>query len=164
MGMKTKTVIWTAGVKPHHLYSQIGGLKFDQKGRVVVDEFLRPRGFEDVFVIGDAAATPYTGMAQTAIRDGQCAAQVIEQKLVGKPLSGYRPKAPFYAIPVGPGWAAVIIGGLRFYGRIGWWLRRLADLRFFLSILPPRKAILAFQSSKTLCESCPICQPNESSD
>jgi len=162
MEMKTKTVIWTAGVKPHHLYSQIGGLKFDQKGRVVVDEFLQPQGFENVFVIGDAAATPYTGMAQTAIRDGKHVAQVIKRKLRGKPLLGYQPKAPFYAIPVGAGWAAVIIYGLRFYGRIGWWLRRLADLKFFLSILPPRKAILAFQSGKTLCESCPICQPDES--
>ncbi len=161
MEMKTKTVIWTAGIKPHHLYSYIKGLKFDNKGRVIVDEFLQAQGQNNIFIIGDAAATPYAGMAQTAIHDGQFVAEIIERKLAGKRILPYRPKPPFYAIPVGFGWAAVMMGDLRFYGRIGWWLRRMADMRFFLSILPWRKAILTFRSGKTLCESCAICLPEK---
>lgn len=161
MEMKTETVIWTAGVKPHHLYSEIQGLEFDKKGRIIVDEFLQAKGWNDIFVMGDAAATPYTGMAQTAIHDGNFVANTILRKISGKPLEPYKHKAPFYAIPVGPGWAAVLIGKWRTYGRIGWLLRRLADFRFFLSILPFPKALLAFQSGKTLCESCAICMPKE---
>lgn len=161
MRVKTKTVIWTAGVKPHHLYSKISEFDFNKKGRVMVDEFLQAKGWDNIFVIGDAAATPYTGMAQTAIRDGSFVAGIIVNKIYGRPIESYKPKMPFYAIPVGPGWAAVLIGKWRFYGRIGWWLRRLADFRFFLSILPFRKALLAFQSGKTLCESCKICMPEE---
>lgn len=159
MEMKTKTVIWTAGVKPNHLYTQIDGLTFDKKGRVVVDEFLQPKGFSNIFVIGDAAATPHTGLAQTAIRDGSFVANTIIKKIYDRPLESYIPKSPSYAIPVGPGWAAVLIGGCRFYGRLGWWLRRLADLKFFLSFLPFRKALSVYQSGKTLCESCAICYP-----
>lgn len=160
MEMKTKTVIWTAGIKPHRLYSQIEGLIFDDKGRVIVDRFLQAQKWNNVFVIGDAASAPYAGMAQTAIRDGQFAAKVIERKLFSiRQIRPYQPKPPFYAIPVGPSWAAVMVGNLRFYGRIGWWLRRLADFRFFLSILPWQKAILAFRNGKALCESCPTCLP-----
>lgn len=159
--LKTKTVIWTAGVKPHQLYSRIPGLTFNKSERVAVNEFLEAPGLNNIFIIGDAAATPYAGMAQTAIHQGHYLAGIIERRLAGRPVSPYQPRAPFYALPVGPGWAMVIIGRLRFYGRIGWCLRRLADFRFFLSILPLRKALAAFMSGQTLCESCAICSPEK---
>lgn len=161
MKLKTKTVIWTAGVKPNRLYSEIQGLEFDKKGRVIVDEFLQAKGFSSVFVIGDAVSTLYAGMAQTALRDGSFVSDIIARKFYGRSLESYKPKEPFYVIPVGPGWAAALIGKLWLYGRLGWWLRRLADLRFFLSILPLSKALLAFRSGKTLCESCAICAPED---
>lgn len=157
MEMKIKTVVWTAGVKPNRLYSQIAGLTLDHKGRVKIDDYLNPPGFPDIFVIGDAAATVYSGMAQTAIHDGRYAAQVIGRKLKIQRPEKYVPKKPFYAIPVGPGWAGAILNGVRLYGYVGWMFRRLADLRFFLSILPLPKAIIAFRNEKTLCESCMIC-------
>lgn len=161
MQMHTKSVIWTAGIKPHHLYAEIFGLSLDKKGRVVVNQYLEAPQFPNVFVIGDAAATEYAGMAQTAIHDGIYAAQVIASRISGRPVRPYVSKKPYYAIPVGPGWAAVLIGARRVYGYLGWMLRRLADLRFFLSILPVRKALLAFRNEKTLCESCLICTPEE---
>ena len=161
MELKTKTMVWTAGVKTNSLFSKIGELAFDKKGKVIVDEFLQPKSFENIFVIGDAAATPYSGLAQTAIADGVFVSDVIFHKINQKSLSPYIPKKTAHAIPVGPNWAAVLIGNFRIYGKIAWWLRRLADLRFFLSILSPKKAILAFQSGKTLCESCVICSPIE---
>lgn len=159
MTMKSKTVIWTAGVKPHHLYGEVEKLERDRKGRVIVDEFLQAKGHPNVFVIGDAAATPYAGMAQTAVHDGTFVADTIERKMMGRPLEPYRPHKPAYAIPIGPRWAAVLLGNLRFFGRFGWILRRLADLRFFLSILKPREAIAAYRSGKMLSESCTICAP-----
>ena len=157
MEMKTKTVIWTAGAKPNHLYSKIKGLLLDKKNRVIVDAFLQAKGINNVFILGDAAATLYAGMAQTAIRNASFVAETIIKKSHGRPVEVYKTKKPFYAIPVGPGWAAAAIGNHQFYGRLGWWLRRLADFRFFLSVLPFKKALLAFQNGKTLCESCSIC-------
>lgn len=155
--LKTKTVIWTVGVRPNHLYSEISDLSFDKKGKVEVNEYLEAVHAPDVYVIGDAAGTPYSGLAQTAGADAKCATENIRRKILGERLKKYKPQKPAHAIPVGPGWAAVVIGGLKICGRLGWWLRRAADLRFFLSILPPKKALAAFQSGKTICESCSIC-------
>ena len=157
MEMKTKTVIWTAGVRPNHFYGGTEGFQFDKKGRVVVDEYLQAKGLKNIFIIGDAASTPFSGMAQTAIGDGRFVADVIIRKISQKPLFSYKAKKPFTAVPIGWGWAAVLLDGLRVYGRVGWWLRRLGDFRYFLSILPTRKALIAFRSGKKLCESCPAC-------
>lgn len=159
MEMKTKTVIWTAGVKPNSLYKAIEGLEFDSKSRVSVDEYLQVKGQKGIFVIGDAASTPYSGMAQTAISDGRLVAENIYRLVKGEHLAKNIPKKPVTAIPIGEGWAAVIIGKIKIYGSLGWLLRRLADFRFFLTILPFKKALLAFRSGKTLCETCSICLP-----
>ena len=157
--MKSDTIIWTAGIEPNELFAKIAGLTFDDKGKVLVDEYLRAKNFNNVFVIGDGAATPYSGMAQTATRDGTTVARNIINSLANKPLVEYQPKRPYHSLPVGHGWATTLIGPIAVYGKIGWWLRKLADLRYFISILPFAKAIIAFRSGKTLCKNCKICAP-----
>ena len=161
MKINAKTVIWTAGVRPHHLYSEIEGLVQTKGGRVEVDEYLQAKGTKNVFIVGDGADTPYAGMAQTALHNGRFAADVIKRKIMRFPLLPYTPQKPAYAVPVSRGWAAVKIGRIKLYGRLGWVIRRLADLRFFLSILPIKKALTAFRSRTTLCESCAICAPGK---
>jgi NADH dehydrogenase len=157
MELKTKTVIWTAGIKPNSFYSKISGLKLNEKERVVVDEFLQAEGQSNIFVIGDAAATKYTGMAQTANYEGKTVAKNIDLTMRGKSMEKYQPQKPYHSIPVGPGWAATIAGPFLFYGRLGWLLRNLADLRYFLSVLSFSRAISAFRSKRTLCEVCSSC-------
>jgi len=157
MTLKSKTVIWTAGAKTNNMYSQIGGLELDKKGRVIVDEYLQPKGMKDIFVIGDAAATPYAGLAQTAIYDGSYVAGNILKNLSGRKMEAYSPHKVSYVIPVSPNWAATMIGPFRLYGIFSVWLRRLIDLRFFLSILPFRKALDVFWGNKKFCESCDVC-------
>ena len=98
-------------------------------------------------------------MAQTALYDGAFIATDIDARLEKKFRPTYIAKTPVYSIPVGSNWAAAVWAGLKFYGRVGWWLRRLLDLKVFLSILPWKKAWLAFQSGKVLSESCPVCNP-----
>lgn len=160
MNLETRTVIWTAGVKPNSLYEKITGLDFDKRGRVAVDGFLQVKGYPGVFVVGDAAVSPYSGMAQTALDQGKYVARFLAHRLSGQTVGApYIPKKPVYSIPVGPGWAATVIGLFRFYWKLGWWFRRFVDLRFFLSVLPWRKALVAFDSEKALCETCSVCVP-----
>ncbi|OGZ08622.1 MAG: hypothetical protein A3C93_01235 [Candidatus Lloydbacteria bacterium RIFCSPHIGHO2_02_FULL_54_17] len=165
MKMRTKTVIWTAGVRAAHLY-EAWGLPIDKRGKVAVDGYLRLKDDARVFVAGDGAATIYSGWAQTALYDGKYIAHVIATHLrsdlgmshetnVTLPL--YRPKPPVNAIPAGPEWAGVLWGGMRFYGRVGWWLRRLADLQIFLRLLPVSKAWKAFKNGSSICETCSVC-------
>lgn len=155
--MKTKTLIWTAGAKPNQLYGQTEGLDLDKRGRVLVNSQLLTPPWENVFVLGDAAATPYSGTALTALDHGRVVAQVLEKLLGSGNLPTYKPKPHIFSIPIGPGWAASGGKHLVVYGWLGWLVRRWLDLKFFLSILPPHKAWLAFRSGKQLVESCPLC-------
>ncbi|PIR89137.1 MAG: hypothetical protein COU07_02815 [Candidatus Harrisonbacteria bacterium CG10_big_fil_rev_8_21_14_0_10_40_38] len=162
MNVKTKTVIWTAGAMPNRLYRDVKGFQLDKKGRVVVDEYLQAVNVDNVFVIGDAASVMYAGMAQTAIRHGEYVGSMISVKLKNQEGVEFIPRPTDFAIPVGTGWAATIWMGMHFYGILGWWLRRAADLRYFFSILPLSKALRVFTKGKTLCETCAICAPDES--
>ncbi len=145
MQMKTKTVVWTAGMRGNSLVEKTAGLVLDHKGRIEVDELLRAKGNADVYVLGDLAATKQSGMAQTALYDGAFVADVISADHRGASRPTYKPKQPVYAIPVGPRWAIVIRGPWTFTGYTGWILRRLLDLRVFMTLLPLRKAWRAFR-------------------
>jgi len=137
------TILWTAGVKPNDLLAQIPGIELDKRGRAVVDEQLRAKNMQDVFVIGDCASTQYSGMAQTALEHGAFVAQVIETGGKKTPPV-YRPAEPAYAIPVGISWGAVQIKKLRIYGLLGMALRRGADLHAYMLLLPIWRVPLVF--------------------
>lgn len=160
MQMKTKTVVWTAGVKANAMLAKIDGLQLDRRGRAEVDEFRQAKFNDNVFVIGDAAATQYSGTAQTAVRDGAFVADAIGRKMRGEPLTKATEKPSAFAIPVGEGWAAVAYGPLRVYGRFGWWMRRAADLKVFLSMLKPWHAVRTWMSGGIGVETCPLCKAN----
>lgn len=155
--MKTKTLVWTAGAKPNQLYNQTTGLELDKRGRVMVNSQLISPPWQNVFVVGDGAATPYSGTSLTAADHGKVVAQVLEKIFIGGSLPTYKPKSHVFSIPVGPGWAASGNKHLVVYGWLGWMVRRWLDLCFFWSILPPRKAWLAFRNGQQLVESCPLC-------
>ena len=63
-------IIWTAGSKSVNFFTRQPALFSIEHGKVVVDGQLLAKGFGNVFVAGDNAFTPYSGMAQTAIYDG----------------------------------------------------------------------------------------------
>jgi NADH dehydrogenase len=83
----TRSLIWCVGVRADPLVESLG-LKTD-KGRVVVDEFMRVPGQPEVFAAGDAAAVPdvtrpgqATAMtAQHAERQGKLVARNIAASL-----------------------------------------------------------------------------------
>ncbi len=161
MRMRTATVIWTAGVKANSLYQTLG-YEVDKQGRVQVDDTMRGRHGEDVFVIGDGAGTKYAGWAQTAFYDGKFVAEVIAAEARGKRPPLYDPPLPVNAIPAGDRWAGVLVRWgrieLKFYGRIGWWFRRIADLRSFMVLLPFRQALRVWSGSciASVCDICGI--------
>jgi NADH dehydrogenase len=53
----TRTLVWTAGVRPHPLLRTLG-VPLDDRGRVVVDETLRVQGQAHVWALGDCARVP----------------------------------------------------------------------------------------------------------
>lgn len=157
--IKSRTVVWTAGVTNNSFYLQFPDLfKFGRGGRVEVDEFFEAS--PNIYVLGDSANSEYSGMAQTAMRGGKFVAKNILRARLNKAPKPHKAKRPVYATPVGPGWAAVLWGKFRFYGRSGSTLRALADIRFYFTTLPIRKAMAALRYGQTDTEACPVCQPD----
>lgn len=155
--LNAKTVIWTAGVKPSHVYKTIEGLPLEKSGRVIVDEHLRVQDTDSVFAIGDSAATPFAGTAQTAIYDGSFAGHVIANVIRGRALPTHAPRATPYVVPIGENWAIFTYKNITLTGRVFWWLRLLIDLKFFFTILPLWKAFTIWRDGGVICESCPTC-------
>lgn len=155
--IESKTVVWTAGVANNPFFKKFPKVfSYGRAGRVDVDEYLMAT--KNIFVIGDCADTQYSGMAQTAIHDAKFVANNIIREQKNKQLIKYKPKKPVYAVPVGKYWAAVSWHGVEIYGLIGWILRRLADLKVYLSFLPIPKALSVWRSGFLDEETCPICK------
>lgn len=152
--IRSHTVIWTAGVTNHPFFKD-NGFALTTHGKVWVDAYLQTE--DNIFVIGDNANTPYSGLAQTAVHDGAFVAQNVRRRLDGKRLKGYRPKQPITVIPAGHGWAAVNWGKLRIYGWLGWILRELGDLVAFHDIESIPKATEQWLTEFGSQESCPVC-------
>jgi NADH dehydrogenase len=152
--IKSHTVVWTAGVTNHPFFKE-NGFALTPRGKVATDVYLQAD--DNVYVIGDNANTPYSGMAQTALLDGSFVARNIRRQLSGKTLKSYQPKKPVTVLPAGPRWAAVIWGPLRIYGWAGWTLREAADLIAFHDYEPWWKAGKQWMTSLGEQEDCPTC-------
>ncbi len=135
MSFKSKTVIWTAGTRVNGLYEQTNGFSFNKKGKVLVNEYLEARNFKRVYILGDAADTPYSGLAQTAIYDGEFIANDIKSVFREKSRISYKSKKPSFAIPVGDNWGVLNIGVFNLYGILAYWARHCIDFFYFARIV-----------------------------
>ena len=85
-----RTLVWAAGIKANSLAEKLK-LPTTRGGRVVVDEQLKVTGYENVFVIGDMAASTdeqgglYPQLAPVAMQAGKYTATYIKKEIAGKP-------------------------------------------------------------------------------
>lgn len=153
----THSVIWTAGTANNPFFATHEHLfKLGRGQKVEVNMYLE--GAPDIYVIGDAANTPYSGMAQTAVYDGEFVADSILRKNHGFRPRVYQPKQPVYIIPVGAHWSAASWHGLQFFGYFGWLVRRWADFRLYMKFMPLAKALSVWRHGYELAEACPECR------
>lgn len=135
------TIIWTAGVTNHPFFAA-NQFVLMGRGKVAVDTYLQTE--PGIFVIGDNANTPFSGLAQTALHDGTFVARNLKRQVRDKKMRSYMAKEPITVIPAGPYWAAVVWNGLSFSGRKGWLLREAADLLGFHDLMPWPQATKQF--------------------
>lgn len=152
--IRSHTVVWTAGVTNHPFFKD-NNFVLTQRGKVAVDVYLQAE--DNIFVLGDNANTPYAGMAQTAILDGDFVAHNLKRRASGKEMKSYLAIKPITVIPAGDGWAAVIWGKLRIYGWLGWALRSAADLKGFHDYEPWQQAAMQWLGEFSGEETCPVC-------
>lgn len=152
--IQSHTVIWTAGMSNNPFFAA-QGFQLTKNGKVRVDHFLQAE--PGIYTIGDNADTPYSGMAQTALYDGQFVAENLIRLADSEDPKPYVAKKPVYVMPAGPRWAAVLWGKVRLYGWPGWVLRRLADLVAYHDYEPWQMALQRWAADDDKEESCLVC-------
>lgn len=156
--IRSHTVIWTAGMSNNPFIAE-QNFQTVRNGKVRVDQYLQAEPC--IYVIGDNADTPYSGMAQTAIYDAHYLAKslitMVRDKKTPQP---YRAKKPIYVMPAGPDWAAVLWGSARLYGKTGWAMRRAADFIGYKDYEPLFKATRQWLTEYEHQDQCLICQPD----
>jgi NADH dehydrogenase len=156
--IRSHTVVWTAGVTNHPFFAANQFVMMG-RGKVAVDAYLQAD--ENVFVIGDNANTPFSGLAQTALLDGAFVAKNLRRRARGKNFRSYIAKQPISVLPAGPHWAAVMWGNVRFYGWLGWVLREAADFIGFHDLEPWTVATKQWLTEFGSESECEICKANE---
>jgi NADH:quinone reductase (non-electrogenic) len=132
----TRTVAWTAGVKPHPVVARLG-LPLAQSGRIDVDETMRVRGHANVWAVGDAAAVPDPARkgqpspptAQHAIRQGRRVARNVAAELgAGGSVQPFTYKTLGVFVDMGRHQAVASTMGIRWRGFPAWFLARTYHL------------------------------------
>jgi NADH dehydrogenase len=140
----TRTVAWTAGVKPHPVVAELG-LPLSDGGRIRVDSYLQVAGRDDVWAIGDAAAVPDAAKrfqaaapptAQHAMRQGRTAARNVA---VAVGAAGRRRRFTYKTLGVfvdmGRNQAVAQTLFIRWRGPVAWFLART----YHLLLMPGNK-------------------------
>lgn len=126
----TRLVVWTAGITPSPLISQLPCQH--ERGMVVTDECLAVPGWSGVWALGDCALVPdilnpgshFPPTAQHAIREAAVVADNIVAYMQGRPLRPFRFKTLGMLATIGRRTGVAEILGLRFSGIVAWFLWR----------------------------------------
>jgi NADH dehydrogenase len=139
----TRTLVWTAGVKPHPVIARLG-LPLDEQGRVKVDRTMRVDGYDHVWALGDAAAVPDPAKkgaqatpptAQHAIRQGKRVGRNVAASIGNGRIKPFTFKTKGVFVDMGQRQAVATTLGLRWRGVPAWWLAR----SYHLAMLPGAK-------------------------
>lgn len=141
--LMTQTVIWTSGVANAPFFTaNAESFKVNERGKVVVDEYMQAA--EGVYVIGDNAATPYAGLAQTALHD----AIYVAKRIAHGSTKPYTVVLPPCVIPIGENWALFEWKKVRFGGMLGSLIRSAADVIGYRDVLPIGWAMKAWRAQR----------------
>lgn len=125
----THTVFWAAGVEASEITKTLPG-EHDRAGRVQANRFCQIEGLQDLYVIGDMAAIPWSenktlpGLAPVAMQQGRYVADAIRRKMKGKPVREFAYLDKGSMATIGRNKAVLEFGKLRMSGLFAWlaWL------------------------------------------
>lgn len=131
--IKTKTVLWAAGVgttKLTRALAEATGAEVDRAGRIVVEPDLSIKGHPNIYVVGDMCCythqdgKPLPGVAQVAVQQGRHAAKMVLRRLEGKTTEPFHYRDLGNMATIGRGAAVAAIGSVTLSGVIAWliWL------------------------------------------
>lgn len=144
----SKTLIWAAGVKGN----PVPGLTPESIGRssrLIVDEFNRVKGYDNIFAIGDAALMEgdpnypngHPMMAPPAMQQGELLAENIDRLIHQKPIKPFRYVDKGAMATVGRNKAVVDLKSFKFQGFFAWFVWMFVHL---LSLIGFRNKVFVF--------------------
>lgn len=138
--LAANTILWAAGVAASPVADWLG-VPADRAGRVLVEPDLTAPGYDDIFVIGDAAHVETAdgqlvpGIAPAAKQEGHYVTEVIKARLQGKGrLRAFRYKNAGALATIGKRAAIIDFGWIRFKGHVAWWLWGIAHIYFLIGL------------------------------
>ncbi|MFD8417449.1 NAD(P)/FAD-dependent oxidoreductase [Streptomyces sp. NPDC059650] len=133
----TRTLVWTAGVKPHPVLAA-SDLPRNERGRLVCTAFLTVKGVDNAWAAGDAAAVPditaaepgreCAPNAQHAVRQAKVLADNLLASLRGEALTEYAHQYGGSVASLGLHKGVAHIYGRKFKGYPAWFLHRAYHL------------------------------------
>ncbi|MFG3100043.1 NAD(P)/FAD-dependent oxidoreductase [Streptomyces sp. NPDC048182] len=135
--LPTRTVVWTAGVRPHPLLAATG-LPLDARGRLRCTAHLTVEGAPHAWAAGDAAAVPDTTAdqpggtcapnAQHAVRQAAVLADNLARTLRGEPLESYAHRHAGSVASLGFHQGVAHVYGRKVKGYPAWFMHRAYHL------------------------------------
>ncbi|HEX6029976.1 MAG TPA: NAD(P)/FAD-dependent oxidoreductase [Tepidiformaceae bacterium] len=124
--IEAATLVWAAGVRPSELAAAVE-VPRSRSGRLEVDEYLRVRGPDGVYAIGDIASFVQDGrevpmLSAPAMQEGRAAAKNILHDLAAQPLVPFRYRDKGSMATIGRNDAVAKLGPLQLTGFLGWML------------------------------------------
>jgi len=163
--ISSRTLVWTAGTVPSPLISSLPCAK--ERGRIIVNQFLRVPNWPNVWAVGDCALVPnvrspgqfHPPTAQHAIRQGKVVAHNIAAALLGRPQKSFSFKTIGLLASIGRRAGVARIFGFNFSGFVAWWMWRT----IYLSKLPgfDKKVRVAFDWTLDLVFPKDVCAVHE---
>jgi len=146
----SRSLIWAAGVKGNPIEGMNPEL-IGRGNRLMVDEFNRVKGYENIFAIGDVALMEgdikapkgHPMMAPPAQQQGRLVAKNIKNLMLKKPLKPFRYFDKGSMATVGRHKAVVDMKGIRFQGFFAWYVWMFVHL---MSIVGFRNKVFTFFS------------------
>lgn len=155
--LPTRTVVWTSGVTNNPFFTLFEhDFPLAKNKKVLVNEYMMVN--DHTYVIGDNAATPHSGLAQTALHDAHFVSHDIIRHKNHEPRPSYEAYNPPVVIPVGKRWALLEWKRVFISGYIGHLIRRCADFIGYLDVLPLDAAWQAWRSEERREDTCPVCR------
>lgn len=132
--IRTRTVVWTAGVRPADVIAVLDVPKVSG-GRLQVNEYLELPDHPGVFALGDVAGflDPATGqpipaLAATAEQQGHAVGENLLRRARGLPMKPYQYRLIGNTLSLGRNDAALVVGGIKLRGFLAWVLWRAAHV------------------------------------
>lgn len=145
--INTRTLIWAAGVKGNY---PDGIERAVEKARIIVDEYNKVVGYDDIYAMGDIALMKspeypngHPMLAPVAIQQGTNLSENFKRIIKGKPMKPFQYKDKGSMATIGRNKAVVDMGKLRFGGLFAWMIWMFVHL---VSIIGFRNRLIVFSN------------------